>query len=198
MAPAPPLGDDAVSQTYPTSKGMNSTPPAAMTSTASRPPPASTTHPGVREQAPGVLGQRPTPPHPPEMPSARLTPPQRTTATHAAHQHRNQDQGQHPHLEAASKPQRHPQHHHDALRQPHLTHHELGQHTHEHTPSPARPTTTTHTRAHKQATTSSVQRTTKRTTHQHTLHLEHAPTRRQPAQRGRIPRGPIFTYRYAS
>lgn len=31
MAPAPPLGDDAVSQTYPTNKGMSSTPPAAMT-----------------------------------------------------------------------------------------------------------------------------------------------------------------------
>ena len=28
MAPAPPLGDDAVSQAYPTSKGMSSTPPA--------------------------------------------------------------------------------------------------------------------------------------------------------------------------
>ena len=96
-----------------------------------------------------------------------------------------------PHRRATNPPQngRHRASHSlsdDALRQPHLTHHELGQApTQARTNHQARPADhdDAHTRTRAPAT-SSAQRTTKRTTHQHTHHLEHAPTRRRPAQRG--------------
>ena len=204
---APPLG--AVSQADPTSNGMSSTPPAAMTSTASRPPTLSHPHNrahsspaaplsepakgyrsnrpprgpaqpgggGVRDRGGGVRdrGGGGTNRHPPTP-----TPPQEATTANlsALHTHTVLQHQPNPEQPPTGLTQPH-SHNDDALRQTHLTHHELGQRPHEHTPT-TKPSQANHDDTHTSTQASShelgpTNTATKRTTHQHAHSTSSAP-----------------------
>lgn len=150
---------------------------------------------------PGVPGQAPTPP---PVTSARLTPPQEATTAHlsAFHTHTVAPHQPNPERPPTGLTQPHSRSD-DDLRQAHLTHRVIGQarRPHEHTPTTAKlgqPTTTTHTRAttqqHNSHELGPTNTATKRSTHQHALHLERAHTRRRSARGGDDPApGPFPT-----